>query len=103
MADLLDKAVAVLLEFVLNTQQLYPHVVMDKASREAEQVLNRVSAMVRDGHICHTDQEGEAVRSPESTHGHGAGIKCMTPTAKADFVTAVIVDLEQGPHSCAQS
>lgn len=82
MAGLLNKVVAVLLEFVLSTQFI---IVMDEASREAEQVLNSFSAAVCDGRQCHTGQEREAICSPESIHGHRAGIKCMTPTAKSRF------------------
>lgn len=39
----------------------------------------------------------------KSIHKHRAGIKCIPQLQKADFIIAVIVDLEQWHNGCTYS
>ena len=76
-------------------------IIIDKASLDAEQVLNtpETEQFLSNGmwwaHILCRPRKGSYMLPRKNIHRHRAGIKCIPQLQKAGFIIAVIVDLEQ--------
>jgi len=84
-------------------------IVIDKASLDAEQVLNSpvTEQFLRNGvwwaHIQCRPRKRSYILPRKNIHRHRAWIRCISQLQKVDFIIAMLVELEQwhNGHACS--